>query len=396
MSCIKLYNTDNPLIESIIRFKNWKQSYFLLTLLIGSCWCIIWLFTTFLLPQTTETALFSDPGTIIIIMLPICIGLVLILMRLLFKTSFYFNISTGIIIIVSLASILTSMICLLENTVQMTLLIIGSGLVSISYLILHIMQSVKQPLDEVIEVTLKLSKGDLRVEIPSIQRFGKEYADMKEAYEQLIKYLVNIVTTIKKSTEDLANNSEELAATSEEVNALSEEIAATIQQISRGASNQSELSAKSIDNINQMSDVVDQSLNDVENSLRVIEDIASQTNILALNAAIEAARAGEYGRGFAVVADNVRRLAEETKTNAGDISNLTDQMVTNISGTVTTLHETLQEFSTQSEEFSASSEEVAAATEEQTASMNQMTSSAQNLSTLAANLSDQVTMFQLQ
>ena len=115
-----------------------------------------------------------------------------------------------------------------------------------------------------------------------------------------------------------------------------------------------------------------------------------------MNAAIEAARAGEYGRGFAVVADNVRRLAEETKTHAGDISNLTNQMVANIGGTVATLHETLQEFSSQSEEFSASSEEVAAATEEQTASMNQMTSSSQNLSTLAANLSDQVKKFQLQ
>ena len=60
--------------------------------------------------------------------------------------------------------------------------------------------------------------------------------------------------------------------------------------------------------------------------VETITGIAGQTNLLALNAAIEAARAGEQGRGFAVVAEEVRKLAEESQSAAGDIAGLVEKI----------------------------------------------------------------------
>ncbi|MFX0152143.1 MAG: methyl-accepting chemotaxis protein [Candidatus Hodarchaeota archaeon] len=234
-------------------------------------------------------------------------------------------------------------------------------------------------MNEILSTDVKYSD---KVFITSQDNLG----NISQLYTSISNYFVGILQSTQKSAEFLATSTEELASTSEEVNALSEEIAATIQQVSRGSSNQSELSIRALEDVQKISKVVDRSLKDIEGTLQVIEDIAGQTNILALNAAIEAARAGEYGRGFAVVADNVRRLAEETKNNASDITKLTAEITSNIGGSIERFEESLQGFATQSEEFSASSEEVAAATEEQTAAMQQLNTTVQDLYKLVENL----------
>jgi len=169
--------------------------------------------------------------------------------------------------------------------------------------------------------------------------------------DQFTKPIVKIIGILSQNTQQItcisqellqsshliAEGSSEQAASLEETSATLEESSSMIRQNTENTSQAALLAKRTKDSADKgnvemqemMSSMAElkKSSDQIAKIIKIIDDIAFQTNILALNAAVEAARAGEAGMGFAVVAEEVRNLAQRSAKAAKDTESIIERNI---------------------------------------------------------------------
>ena len=209
-----------------------------------------------------------------------------------------------------------------------------------------------------------ISDGDLTTDIKLLSdcdTMGKSLKLMVESLNNMFGNIHTSTAQVSTGSRQVANGAQTLAQGSTSQDESIRELSVAIAEIAQKTKTNAEtaekaasLATKIISNAEkgsmQMDEMIaavqdiNQASQGISKVIKVIDDIAFQTNILALNAAVEAARAGQHGKGFAVVAEEVRNLASKSAEAAKETGSMIEESIEKADLGARIAHETSTSF----------------------------------------------------
>lgn len=263
-----------------------------------------------------------------------------------------------------------------------------------------ITERMTRPLVMLEKVTNKVAQGDLTQQVEAVKS-KDEIGTLALAFERMIGNMRSALRKIADSSEEVTMGAQNISTASTSLSVGGTEQASSIEELTASINEiyeQTRVNGESVENaidlvgcaqtkintgdqemkkmLGCMDDINESSTN-IGKIIKVIDEIAFQTNVLALNASVEAARAGEHGKGFAVVAGEVRNLSIRTTDAVKQTRSLIETSGKNVDlgiAVAKRMSEALEEIKSSMKAVATRIETVGKASEMQTRSIHEINS----------------------